>query len=83
MLKENGKIVIMDEVVPQPIKKKILYYLIRIPLKFVTYLFAQTTTKPLRGIEKKLSEAHFTIEFTSRHLFGSLQVIVATKEKAR
>jgi ubiquinone/menaquinone biosynthesis C-methylase UbiE len=79
VLKSNGKIIILDEVVPRSLEKKILYYLIRIPLKAVTYLFAQTTTKPLRNIEEKLADAHFRMEVASRYFLDSLQLIVASK----
>ena len=82
MLKPDGKVILLDEVVPASLVKKILYYLIRIPLKLLVYLFAQTTTRPLQSIEEKLSEANFKIEYSSRYLFDSLQLIVAAKEKA-
>jgi len=43
--------------VPQSLWKRILYYLIRLPLELVTYILTQTATKPLKNIEEKLSEA--------------------------
>ena len=82
VLKPSGKIILLDEVIPASLGKKILYYLIRIPLKLIVYLFAQTTTRPLQSIEEKLSETHFRIEYSSRYLFDSLRLIVAVKEKA-
>jgi len=81
VLKPNGKIIILDEVVPRSFWKKALYYLIRVPLELVTYVLAQTTTKPLRDIEEKLSKAHFRVEFTSRYFLDSLQLIIASKEE--
>ena len=81
VLKPNGKIIILDEVIPRSFEKKLLYYLIRFPLKVLTYFFTQTTTSPLRDIERKLSETHFRIEFASRFLFDSLQLTVAFKEE--
>ena len=81
VLKPNGKIIFLDEVKPRSFWKKTLYYLIRVPLELVTYLVAQTTTKPLKDIEGKLSTAHFKVEFTSRYFLDSLQLIVASKEE--
>jgi len=82
VLKPDGKIILLDEVIPASLGKKIFYYLIRIPLKLIVYLFAQTTMYPLQSIEEKLSKAHFKIEFSSSYLFDVLQLIVAVKEKA-
>ena len=79
VLKPDGKIIILDEVVPRSLKKRILYHLVRIPLAVFTYLFAQTTTRPLRNIEEKLCEVHFRIETASQYFLDSLQLIVAGK----
>ena len=81
VLKPHGKIILLDEVIPASLGKKILYYLVRIPFKLIAYLFAQTTTRPLGSIEEELSKTHFRIEFSSRYLFDSLQLIVAVKEE--
>jgi len=81
ILKPGGKIIILDEVVPQSLWKRILYYLIRLPLELVTYVLTQTATKPLKNIEEKLSEAHFRVEFISLYLLDSLKLIVASKEE--
>jgi len=83
VLKPNGKIILLDEVIPESPKKKLLYYMVRVPLKLVAYIFAQTTTRPLQNIEGKLSKARFRIEVSSRYLFDSLQLIVASKEGAQ
>ena len=82
ILKPNGKIIILDENIPRTFIKRLLYYLIRTPLKIITYLFAQIITRPLRDIEQKLFETNFRIEFTSRYLFDSLQLTVASKEES-
>jgi ubiquinone/menaquinone biosynthesis C-methylase UbiE len=80
ILKPTGKIIIADEVKPRSLGKRILYYLIRIPLVAITYLFAQTTTRPLKDIEQKIYDAHFRIEYTSRYFLDSLELIIASKE---
>ncbi len=79
ILKSNGKIIIADEVKPRSHGKKFLYYLIRLPLASLAYLFTQTTTRPLKNIEQKITAAHFKIEHTSRYLLDSLELIVALK----
>ncbi|MFQ6065270.1 MAG: corrinoid protein-associated methyltransferase CpaM [Candidatus Bathyarchaeia archaeon] len=81
VLKPDGKIIIADEVKPRSLGKRILYYLIRIPLVAITYLFAQTTTRPLKNIEQKIFDARFRVEYTSRYFLDSLELIVASKEE--
>lgn len=81
VLKPKGKIIIADEVTPRSLGKKLVYYLIRVPLATMTYLFTQTTTRPLKDIEQKICEAHFRIEYTSRYFLDSLELIVACKEE--
>ena len=78
-LKANGEIIILDEVVPRSLAKRIIYYMIRIPLSLLTYLLVQTTTKPLRDIEHKLAETHFQIIDRAQYFFNSMQLIVASK----
>ncbi|MFX0208337.1 MAG: corrinoid protein-associated methyltransferase CpaM, partial [Candidatus Hodarchaeota archaeon] len=80
ILNPRGLLIIEDEVNPLFWLKKVIHYFIRLPLMILTYLIAQVTTKPLKRIEQKLSEAHFKIESTSRYFMDSLVLIVAKKE---
>jgi ubiquinone/menaquinone biosynthesis C-methylase UbiE len=79
VLKPDGKIIILDEIVPRSLTKRIIYYIIRIPLTLFTYLFVRTTTKPLRNIEYKLVETQFRIETNSQYFLNSMQLVVASK----
>jgi len=80
ILNPRGLLIIEDEVKPSSWLKKVGHYIIRLPLTVLTYLIAQVTTKPLKRIEHKLSEAQFKIESTSRYFMDSLVLIVAMKE---
>jgi len=59
VLRPNGLLIIEDEVRPKSLKKKILYYLVRFPLALLTYIVSQSLTKPVKEIERKLSEVGF------------------------
>lgn len=83
ILKPNGKIILADEVKPLSYGKKFLYYVIRVPLAAITYLFTQTTTRPVKNLEQKIADAHFKIEHTSRYFLDSLELTVAFKEEKR
>jgi ubiquinone/menaquinone biosynthesis C-methylase UbiE len=80
VLTMDGEIIIADEVEPQSLLNKVLYHLIRFPMTVITYLFTQTTTRPLKNIEQKIIDAGFKVEHVSRYFLDSLELVVATKE---
>jgi demethylmenaquinone methyltransferase/2-methoxy-6-polyprenyl-1,4-benzoquinol methylase len=79
VLKPNGRLIIEDEVKPKSLRKKIAYYIVHLPLALITYIISQSLTKPVKGIEKKLSEAGFEIESCFKFFCDSLILIVARK----
>ena len=62
ILKPNGLILFADEVRPEGILKKALYWLIRIPLVVITYIITQTTTHAVRNLPQKMERIGFKIE---------------------
>jgi len=79
VLKPNGLLIIEDEVRPKSLKKKIIYYIVRIPLALITYIISQSLTKPVKEIERKLSEVGFKIEANFKFFLDSLVLIIARK----
>ncbi|MEJ2249005.1 MAG: class I SAM-dependent methyltransferase [Candidatus Lokiarchaeota archaeon] len=59
ILKEGGQFILVDEVKPKKLWKKIIYFIIRTPLVIFTFFKSQLTTKPLKDIEKRLEKHHF------------------------
>lgn len=79
LLKENGVLIIIDEVVPTNIIKRILHLLIRIPVVVITYILTQTTTKAVKKLPEKIEEHNFEIVNIKYAFLGSLAFIVAKK----
>ncbi len=81
LLKPNGKLVIAVEVKPQKFFKRLVYAFIRLPLAVLTYLIAQTGTKPLTNITKEITKAGFKIVEEERSFFDSFMLLAANNSK--
>ncbi len=80
ILKEDGEFILVDEVKPKKLWKKIVYFIIRIPLVLITFLKSQLTTKRLKDIEKRLEAHNFKIIEEKLYLLDTLKLF-RTKKK--
>ena len=81
ILKDRGEFILIDEVKPQGTWKKILYYLVRIPLVLLTFLKSRLTTKPLKHFEDTLRSHNFMTLIEEPYLGNSLKMWVLKKRK--
>ncbi|GMU21405.1 MAG: hypothetical protein AMXMBFR13_14980 [Phycisphaerae bacterium] len=79
LLKADGKLIVADEVLPASWWRRILFYLVRLPLAAVTFLLTQNTTHALRSFESRLAAAGFRVLSSKRYLLGTLALVVAEK----
>jgi ubiquinone/menaquinone biosynthesis C-methylase UbiE/NAD-dependent dihydropyrimidine dehydrogenase PreA subunit len=79
LLKPGGTFVVAAEVLPKNALKRFLYRLVRVPLSFLTYLIAQTGTKPVADLDPALTGAGFHIVEKRFSFLDSFAVIVARK----
>ncbi len=77
LLAENGRILIADEVIPQNKLARLLFYLIRLPLAFITWLLTRTTTLALHDFASLLAESGFKSHRAASHLGGTLVLFEA------
>jgi SAM-dependent methyltransferase len=77
LLAPDGKLAIVDEVAPSRLLYRLALGVVRLPLRFITWLLTRTTTHPLRNIRSTLSRAGFDFQVAASHLGGSLQLIIA------
>lgn len=80
LLKPTGLLIIIDEVVPKNIFKRIIHAFIRLPVVIITYILTQTTTKALKKLPEKISSENFEIQKIDYRFLGSLAMIVAKKK---
>ncbi|MFQ6084218.1 MAG: corrinoid protein-associated methyltransferase CpaM [Candidatus Aminicenantia bacterium] len=79
ILRNNGLLILADEVLPKSLIKKIIYWLLRLPLLTITYLITQTTTKPVKGLKDRIITAGFKIVSIERNFLESFETIIAKK----
>jgi hypothetical protein len=72
LLGENGRFLIADEVIPQNKLARLLFYLIRLPLVFITWLLTRTTTLALNDFDNLLAEMEFQARKADSRLGGTL-----------
>jgi len=77
LLRTGGRLLIADEVVPDGLGARLLFYAIRLPLVVVTWLLTRTITHALRRFSATLAETGFVPRVVESRLGGSLQLIEA------
>lgn len=76
ILKENGEFIIVDEVKPKKFLKRIIYFIIRIPIAFITFLKSRLSTKPLnKNFEELARGLNFELLEEKYYLLDTLKLI--------
>jgi ubiquinone/menaquinone biosynthesis C-methylase UbiE len=81
LLDEDGEFILVDEVRPRELWKRIVFYIVRIPLAIVTYLRAQLTTSPLHHMADMAEENGFVAIEERFYLLDTLQLLRLRKAK--
>ncbi len=79
LLKPNGRLLIVDEMLPEKGWSRLIYWIVHLPLKVLTWLLTRSTTVPLRHLQGMLREAGFSPYVMESHLGGSLQLVMAAR----
>jgi len=82
LLEDEGEFIIVDEVRPRSLWKRIVFYIVRIPLAIATYFKAQLTTHPLSHMTDLVKEYGFEIIEERFYLLDTLQLLRLRKERA-
>ncbi|MFW9892627.1 MAG: HgcAB-like fusion protein [Candidatus Thorarchaeota archaeon] len=81
IIKPGGILVLADEVIPRRASTRLAHSLISAPLKLITYVVTQTSTKAVRDLDSIIEEAGFEIESIDNYQLDSFQLIIARKPK--
>ena len=79
ILKNDGEFILVDEVKPKKLWKKIIYFIIKIPLSFITFTRSHITTNSLKNIEQRLKDHNFQIIEEKQYLLETLKLIRVKK----
>lgn len=79
VLKPGGFLLVADEVRTNNFAKRILNWLIRLPLVVITYLITQTTTRAIKNLSQKIQEAGLLIESANLNKLENFIELIARK----
>jgi demethylmenaquinone methyltransferase/2-methoxy-6-polyprenyl-1,4-benzoquinol methylase len=79
ILKPGGLLLVADEAKPHSVLKRILHWLIRLPLVVITYVVTQTTTNAVKALSEKIKATGLLIESVRMSKFESFIELVAMK----
>lgn len=81
LLRDGGRLVVADEVVPRRWSLRLLNRILRLPLVLLTYILTQTTTRGVVSLEERIAGAGFAIRSAERSLLGGMELVVAAKSE--
>jgi len=79
LLKPGGLLLAADEVMPRNPVKRVLHFLIRLPLVVVTYVITQQTTHAVRNLTEQVTAAGLELISQRSNFLGSFLELVARK----
>ncbi|HZX09774.1 MAG TPA: corrinoid protein-associated methyltransferase CpaM [Acidobacteriota bacterium] len=81
ILKENGLLLIADEVMPSGIFRRIIHWVIKAPLLIITYVLTQTSTRAVKDLPQKIADSGFQIEKIKFNKLQDFMELKARKEE--
>ncbi len=79
ILKNGGKVLIGDEIIPEKILAKWLYYAFRIPMRLLTWVVTQTTTNAISNFDDDVREAGMKIVNSKSFMWGTFILLEIKK----
>lgn len=80
ILKKDGLLIIADEVRPESVPERLLYFMVRWPVALVTFAVVQKTFHSVRGLKEEITGAGFRIVSSRRQFLGAFETIVARRD---
>jgi ubiquinone/menaquinone biosynthesis C-methylase UbiE len=79
ILRPGGLLLVADEVVPRSMAKRVLNWLVRLPLVVITYAVTQTTTNAVERLPEQIVETGFLVESIKADGLGSFMELIGKK----
>jgi len=70
ILKNDGKVLIGDEIIPERFLPKCFYYSYRLPMRLLTWIMTQTTTNAIPSFDEEVREAGLKIVSSKSFMLG-------------
>lgn len=69
-LKKEGKVLIGDEIIPEKLPAKFLYYAFRLPMRLLTWIVTQNTTNAISNFDDDVRQAGMAIVNRKQFMWG-------------
>ncbi len=79
VLKNGGTVLIGDEIIPEKILAKCLYYAFRLPMRLLTWVVTQTTTNAISNFDDDVREAGMKIVNSKSFMLGTFILLEIKK----
>jgi len=79
ILRNGGTVLIGDEIIPEKILAKWLYYAFRIPMRLLTWVVTQTTTNAISNFDDDVREAGMKIVNSKSFMWGTFILLEIKK----
>jgi demethylmenaquinone methyltransferase/2-methoxy-6-polyprenyl-1,4-benzoquinol methylase len=79
ILRNGGTVLIGDEIIPEKILAKWLYYAFRIPMRLLTWVATQTTTNAISNFDDDVREAGMKIVNSKSFMWGTFILLEIKK----
>jgi len=79
ILRNGGTVLIGDEIIPEKILAKWLYYAFRIPMRLLTWVVTQTTTNAISNFDDDVWEAGMKIVNSKSFMWGTFILLEIKK----
>ncbi|MBT3923314.1 MAG: class I SAM-dependent methyltransferase [Nitrospina sp.] len=79
VLKNGGKVLIGDEIIPDNFPAKCFYYAFRLPMRLLTWIMTQTTTNAIPSFEEEVREAGMKIVNSKSYMWGMFLLLEIEK----
>jgi len=79
ILRNGGTVLIGDEIIPEKILAKWLYYAFRIPMRLLTWVVTQTTTNAISNFDDDVREAGMKIVNSKSFMLGTFILLEIKK----
>ncbi len=77
VLRDDGRLVLADEVLPRSAAGRTLHAMVRAPMLALTYLVTSTGTKPIPDLAEEVQQAGFTLDQETRSHGDSFALVLA------
>jgi len=81
ILKPGGLLLVVDEVKPKNILKRILNGIVKFPLEIITYIITQTTIHSIENLPEKIKESGLLIESVRLNNMENFIEVVKRKDR--